>query len=432
MDIKVIQEQANNILQQVLQWLTSPQFYAQCGLILVAIVLAYMLGKWLLKSSSLFNQAPASGSAFNIKQWLYRSRDLITPLLSILALAISVEVSTSIVKQSWLVRLAQGIAVIVMCHALISQLITSAFLKVFFKWTLIPLAVLHVFGWLAPSISYLDGIAVSVGNIEFSAYGLLRTIFFGFILFWFGRISNNFGQQFIREREELDIGTREIFAKLFEIFLLIIIFFILLQVMGINLTTLAVFGGALGVGLGFGLQAIASNFISGLILLLDRSLVIGDYIELEDGRAGTIRALNMRCATLETFDGKDIVVPNETFITSSFTNWTHKDKRQRYGLEFQVAYKTDLHALFPILIETVSKHPQVISGDDVEPELRPDAEISGFGDSGVDILVEYWMEGIDDGKNRVDADLKLMIWDVLKDHVIEIPFPQREVRILEK
>jgi len=161
-------------------------------------------------------------------------------------------------------------------------------------------------------------------------------------------------------------------------------------------------------------------------------LVIGDYIELEDGRAGTIRAMSMRCATLETFDGKDIVVPNETFITSSFTNWTHKDKKQRYSLEFNVAYKTDLHALFPILIETVSKHPQVISGDEVEAELRPDAEISGFGDSGVDILVEYWMEGIDDGKNRVDADLKLMIWDVLKDHLVEIPFPQREVRLVEK
>lgn len=432
MDIDAFVQQLETVLQQIVQWFTSPPFYAQCGIILIAILLAYGTSKWLVNASSLLNKAPEKNSALNLKHLLYRLRGLVFPLLTILALAIGAELSESIVEQSWLVRAAQGLAVVVMCHALISQLIVSPFLKLFFKWTLIPLAVLHVFGWLNPTIEYLDGIAVSIGNIEFSAYGLLRTLFFGFILFWIGRFSNNFGQQFIRQREELDIGTREIFAKLFEIFLLIVIFFILLQVMGINLTTLAVFGGALGVGLGFGLQAIASNFISGLILLLDRSLIIGDYIELEDGRAGTIRALNMRCATLETFDGKDIVVPNETFITSSFTNWTHKDKRQRYGLEFQVAYKTDLHALFPLLIETVSKHPQVISGDDVEAELRPDAEISGFGDSGVDILVEYWMEGIDDGKNRVDADLKLMIWDVLKDHVIEIPFPQREIRILEK
>ena len=432
MDISSIQTQISVALAKVTEWLVSPQFYAQCALILIAVLLAYTLGKWLLKNSSLLKQAPPGHSAFSIKQWLYRCRHLIIPVLCILTLAISAAISMAIVQTSWLVRIAQGIAVVVMCHCIISQLITSPFLKVFFKWTLIPLAVLHVFGWLTPTVEYLDSIAVSIGNIEFSAYGILRTLFFGFILFWIGRVSNNFGQQLIRQREELDIGTREIFAKLFEIFLLIIIFFILLQVMGINLTTLAVFGGALGVGLGFGLQAIASNFISGIILLLDRSLVIGDYIELEDGRAGTIRAMSMRCATLETFDGKDIVVPNETFITSSFTNWTHKDKKQRYSLEFNVAYKTDLHALFPILIETVSKHPQVISGDEVEAELRPDAEISGFGDSGVDILVEYWMEGIDDGKNRVDADLKLMIWDVLKDHLVEIPFPQREVRLVEK
>ena len=214
--------------------------------------------------------------------------------------------------------------------------------------------------------------------------------------------------------------------------LIITVFFILLQIIGINLTTLAVFGGAVGVGLGFGLQAIASNFISGIILLLDRSLLVGDYIELEDGRKGVIRKLSMRCATLETFDGKDVVVPNEKFITSSFTNWTHKDTKQRYSLTFQVAFKTDLHALLPLLKETVASHPQVINGEGAPIEEQPDAEISGFGDSGVSILIEYWMEGIDDGKNRVGADLLLMIWDTLKEHVVEIPYPQRDIRIVHE
>lgn len=140
----------------------------------------------------------------------------------------------------------------------------------------------------------------------------------------------------------------------------------------------------------------------------------------------------MRSTTLETYDGKDIVVPNEKFITSSFINWTHKNKKQRYSLEFQVGYKTDLHALFPMLREAIAKHPQVLSGDDATLEEQPDAEISGFGDSGVDILIEFWMEGIDDGPNRVGADLLLIIWDVLKEHVVEIPYPQREIRILNE
>ena len=173
------------------------------------------------------------------------------------------------------------------------------------------------------------------------------------------------------------------------------------------------------------MQQIASNFISGLIILLDRSLTVGDYIELEDGKAGVLRELNLRSSTLETFDGKVIVVPNERFITTTFTNWTHQDSRQRYDLEFSVAYNTDIRTLPELIIDKVSSHPQVLD----EPE-KPDCEIRKFGDSGIVFGVEYWIEGIDDGKSRVDSDLLMMIWETLKEHNIEIPFPQREVRII--
>ena len=202
--------------------------------------------------------------------------------------------------------------------------------------------------------------------------------------------------------------------------------------MGIDLTALTVFGGALGVGIGFGLQQIASNFISGIIILIDRTITIGDFIELEDGRAGKLRELTMRSATLETFDGKDIMVPNEHFITTAFTNWTHHNKKQRYPLHFQVAYGTDLEKLFEIVRGVVASHPSVLSGDDLPIAERPDAEIESFGDSGINILVEFWMDDIDDGDNRVGADLLLMIWTALQSHGIEIPFPQREIKILGK
>ncbi len=207
-------------------------------------------------------------------------------------------------------------------------------------------------------------------------------------------------------------------------------FLLLMQVMGINLTALAVFGGALGVGIGIGLQAIASNFISGIIILLDRSVSIGDYVELEDGRTGVVRQLNLRSTTMETFDGKDIVVPNEKFIVESFVNWTHKDKRQRYRVDFSVAYHSDIRKLVEIIKEVVASHPQVFSGDDIPVEERPDCEIDSFGDSGINMFVEFWMEGIDDGKNRVGGDLLLMILEALQEHGYEIPFPQREVRVL--
>ena len=275
----------------------------------------------------------------------------------------------------------------------------------------------------------MDSIAFTVGNIKLSVYTILRTLVFGFLLFWLGRLSNVTGKRMIRTQQAMDPGTREVAAKLFEIAVFVVIFLLLLNIMGIDLTALAVFGGALGVGLGFGLQQIASNFISGIIILLDRSLTIGDYIQLEDGRAGTLRELSMRSATLETYDGKDIMVPNERFITTSFTNWTHNNKQQRYPINFQVAYDTDLEKLFPILREVVASHPKVMSGDDIPFEMRPDAEIAKFEDSGINILVEFWMEGIDDGEHRVGGDLLLMIWQALKANGIVIPFPQRVVKV---
>jgi small-conductance mechanosensitive channel len=157
---------------------------------------------------------------------------------------------------------------------------------------------------------------------------------------------------------------------------------------------------------------------------------VGDHIELESGQSGNILSMNMRSTALETYDGKVVVVPNETFITGAFTNWTHNNEKQRYSIEFQVSYNTDLEFLFQLLRKVVASHPQVISGEEVPLAERPDAEIAGFGDSGIDILVEFWMFGIDDGVNRVGGDLNLMIWQALREHNIEIPFPQREVKIL--
>lgn len=418
--------------QLALDSASSPIFYSQVALILLAILLAFSIAKFIKNHFPILRQPPAPGPIYSLRNSLYISRDLVLPLMFILALSVTSDLSQMWTGQSWLITIAMSWAVIFMLYKLIGRFVEKALFKKLAYWIILPIAILHMFGWLDTVVQYLESNAIQVGNISVSAYGIVRVLLFGSILFWLGRISSNAGQQLIRNQQDLDIGTREVFAKLFQIALFFIVFILLLQIMGINLTALAVFGGALGVGLGFGLQAIASNFISGIILLLERSLAVGDYIEMEDGRKGIIRELNMRSTTLETYDGKDIMVPNEQFITTSFTNWTHKNIKQRYSLEFQVAYKTDLHFLFDLIRETVSQHASVISGEDIPIEERPDAEIAGFGDSGVDILVEFWMEGIDDGENRVGADLLLMIWDAFKEHDIEIPFPQREVKLLNQ
>jgi small-conductance mechanosensitive channel len=432
MDAEQIEAMLEYITRTLAELAIDPLFYSQCGMIITAVISAYAFTRYLKKNTPILNKLPETGNLLALRIKIYTLGDLLFPIFNIFFLAITADLSLAIIQHNWLIIIAQGLAVVFALYMVISRFIQKKLVKNIVKWTLIPVALLQVFGWLDNVTSYLDMLDINFGNIRFSVYGLARLLFFGVILFWLGRISNNIGQQIIRNQEELEIGTREVIAKLFQVALFLTIFILLLQLMGINLTALAVFGGALGVGLGFGLQSIASNFISGIIILMDRSITVGDYIQLEDGRSGTIRELNMRSAILETYDGKDIMVPNEQFITTNFVNWTHKNKKQRYPIEFQVAYSTDLDLLFKVVREAVASHPKVLSGDAYPIEERPDAEILGFGDSGINILVEFWMEGIDDGVNRVGADILHLIWKALRENNIQIPYPQREVRILNK
>ena len=407
-----------------------PGLEIQVAATVAAVLVALLIGLVIRSRVRVFKAEPTAGPLLYLRKVLYRVRNLVSPALNVLLLGVAIEVCVAWVGQSWLVRVAQSVAVVAFFYRIISGFVGNSLVSGLFTWLLIPLATLRVFGWLDEVSAWLDAVALDVGTIRISLLSLGRTVVAGGVLFWLGSVLNTFGKEAIRNRHELDVGTRELIIKLFQIGLYVGVFLLLLGAMGINLTALAVFGGALGVGLGFGLQKIAANFISGLIILFDRSITPGDYIAFDDGRAGTLRELNMRSATLETFDGKDIIVPNEEFITSSFVNWTHNNDKQRYSLEFSVAYKTDLHTMLRLVREVVASHPKVLSGPELPTEERPDAEISSFGDSGVNILVEFWMLGIDDGENRVGADLLLMIWDVLKENDIEIPFPQRDVRIV--
>ena len=411
---------------------TNPGTYTQVVTILVIYLIAFVVANRLRKLAGHFNVSPEQAEGQPIKLFVSKLLNLIFPLLAILLLRIFVEISEAVIDEGWLMRAALTIAVLLLCNSIIDDFVRHRFIEFVFRFIGLPILLLHLLGVLDELIAILESISVSIGNIEISAYGVTRVLLFGTILFWLGRVSIRTGREIVQRQEQFDLRTREVSVKLIEILVFFLIFLLLLQIMGINLTALAVFGGALGVGLGFGLQAIASNFISGLIILLDRSVSIGDYVEFDEEHAGVVREMNMRSTTLETFDGCDIMVPNEKFIVEHFVNWTHKDKRQRYRVDFSVAYDSDIHKLVDIIRTIVASHPQVISGDDIPIEERPDCEIDSFGDSGINMFVEFWMEGIDDGKNRVGGDLLLMILDALREYGFEIPFPQREVRVLNQ
>ena len=429
MDTQSVSTVIDEALQTAQFAIADTNTYIQLLVIVVIYILSFAAAYKIRHSVGLTHNEPLD-SAHPVRKLAFRIGGILFPLLAIILLQISTKAGESLAFTPWLIETALAIAVLLFFNSLIRAFVQHKFAASLFRWVGLPILMLHLLGLLTTVINALEEISLDVGNVSVSAYGVARVLIFGSFLFWLGRASNTFGKAVIKKQASLDVPTKEVFSKLFEVALFCIVMLLLLNIMGVNLTTLAVFGGAVGVGLGLGLQSIASNFISGIIILLDRSLTVGDFVELDDGQKGFVREFKMRYAVLETYDGKDILVPNEKFISSLMINWTHKDPKQRYRVDFSVPYATDVRSMVEFIKVAVAEHEQVISGLDVPFEERPDCEIDSFGDSGINMFVEFWMIGVDDGKNRVGGDLMLIILETLRENGIEIPFPQREVKIL--
>ena len=425
-DISALKIQAQHYLDILVGWLSSPQFYAQVIAIIVAVLIARIAAKQILAKLWLFNTEPDEGKLLRYRKLLYSCRDLLRPVLVVVMLAVAASICDAAFGSSWLVRLAGTAAVVSLLYAVINRFISHPIINAAARWIGMPLAAIYMFGQMGTLINWLDSVAFSAGNIRISALALIKAAGFGGLLFWAGRVSSTAGQKVIRDQQSVDIQTRELAAKALELAVFAIVALLLMNVLGLDLTALAVLSGAVGVGLGFGLQQIASNFISGIIILLERSLKVGDFIELEDGRSGTLRDINMRSSTLATYDGKDIMVPNERFITTRFVNWTHRDPAQRYEVPFSVSYDTDIHKVAPLIVKAISKVPGILA----KPEA-PQCELKSFGNSGVQFTAKFWVNGIDDGQNNYTSDVLYAIWDALKVAKIEMPSGAQYVRVAD-
>lgn len=408
-----------------LEWVTSPAAYAQFGLLFAAYVLAAFATTWSRpRLTRLLTPAGADESPLGkARRFGLLFLPLLLPLLAYGFTAAGEQVTRSIFGSGAVIAFGKRIFIFIAVRRAVQDIVTDPFLKVLGQYIAVPIAALYVVGLMEPIVVLLDSTRVSFGNISFSVIAIFRAVVAGSILFWLGRWSADTGTTFIRSQETMRPPTRELAAKAFELAIFAAVGLLLLNIMGLNLSALAIFGGALGVGLGFGLQKIASNFISGIILLLEGQATVGDFVELDGGESGTIVRLGARATILETFDGKWIVVPNEDFITSRIVNWSDAGSGNRYAVDFSVSYETDINKVPEIISQAVSSHPAVLQ----TPE-PPDCELAGFGDSGVDFSVEFWVEGIDDGKNKYSSEVRFLIWNALKENGIEIPFPQREIR----
>jgi small-conductance mechanosensitive channel len=285
------------------------------------------------------------------------------------------------------------------------------------------LLALHLSGILPEILAALESIKFNIGknpiNLLIALQGLLTIVITIFIALWGSRIFEN---RLLRVHN-INMNLRVVLAKLLRVILLFIAIMIALSAVGLDITMLSVFGGALGVGLGFGLQRIASNYVSGFIILLDKSMQIGDVVTI-DMHYGVVSDLRTRYLVLRKLDGTEVIIPNETMITNPVINHSFTDHKARVQLPIQVSYDSELEVAMQLMREAAERHPRVL----VEP--APSVQIRGFGESGIDLMLIVWIPDPEEGSAALQSEIYLEIWQAFKQNNISIPYPQREVRIL--
>lgn len=280
-------------------------------------------------------------------------------------------------------------------------------------------------GYLTPIKDFLDSgtLSFQLGETHFSAYLIAKAAIIIIVLFWLAGIFTDFGEAHIKKIDSLKTSNRILIAKIFQIITYFIAFLIALNILSIDLTGLAIFSGAIGIGIGIGLQKISSNFISGLILLFEKTVVEGDLIELDDGTAGFVRHTGARYTLIETFESREIMIPNEDFITNRVTNWTYTNTMGRVEINIGVSYGCDIKKACSLILEAANEHPKCSK---VTPA---DCFLVEYGDSAVMFTLYFWVDNVIDGRKKPQSDVLFAIWDKFAENNIEIPFPQRDIHI---
>lgn len=302
----------------------------------------------------------------------------------------------------------------------------SAFLKTTenaISGTIWLVVALHLAGILPELVEGLEEAGFSIGQNRISVLliiqSLVTVVVTVVVALWLSRLLENR----LMRAEQINMNLRVVMTKLVRILLTLVGVLVALSAVGFDITLLSVFGGALGVGLGFGLQKIASNYVSGFIILLDESVHLGDVITL-DGHYGVVHQIRSRYLVLRKLDGTEVIIPNETLIASAVINHSLTDRKARVLLPVQVSYESALEQAMELMRQVALDHPRVLK------DPAPEVQVKGFGESGIDLQLSVWIPDPEEGSSSLQSALYLEIWRGFQAHGVNIPYPQREIRMV--
>ena len=322
----------------------------------------------------------------------------------------------------YLLELAATLLSVWVVISLVSRLVRDPLWSKVIAWTAWSIAALNILNLLDPTIAVLDAAAITIGALRISLYTVIQSTLALAILLSVALYVTRLLESRIQTSRTLSPSVQVLFAKSLKIVLVSLAVLIAIRSVGIDLTALAVLGGAIGLGIGFGLQKVISNLISGVILLVDKSIKPGDVISV-GGTYGWVTGLGGRYVSIVTRDGIEHLIPNETLITERVENWTHSNNRSRLKARIGVHYGSDVRLAMKLCREAARSTERVLA------DPAPRCLLIGFGDSSVDLELRFWIEDAQNGVRNVTSEVLLRVWDTFHEHGIEIPYPQRDLHI---
>ena len=351
---------------------------------------------------------------------LRRTRWLVAALLLGAAMLVLREITLP--SHTIIVGVAAGLIVAWVAISVVSRLIRNRVVARIVAWLAWIYVALRITETLDEATTGLEAVGLRFGAVRISAFDVIQAVIVVSIALWAASILGRFLERRVQLSSDLTPSLKVLVGKLLRIAILVIACGAALTALGIDITTLTVFSGALGVGIGFGLQKVVSNFVSGIIILLDKSIKPGDTISLGE-TFGWVRSLRSRYVSVMTRDGTEYLVPNEDFVTQRVVSWSHTDDLHRLDVHFGVAYDSDPHEVRRLAIQAAKTVTRV------EERPPPVCHITTFNDFSVDFILRFWIDDPQNGITNVRGDVMLAVWDTFQEAGVRFPFPRRDVEV---
>ena len=399
----------------------SPWFYLQFGLILIAVLIAAAVSAVVTSRGAATAGASWPSSLRRPLRRLLLSSGTI--VFAVLTLAMRDVVREFLPPHhTYMLMVAAKFALAWLIIRLAASLIrnnTAVRLVSISAWAV---AALSILGWLDPVIDALDSVAVIVGGIRLTPLLVIKATVFLVLALWLAGLISRFLETRIDSSRDLTPSLQVLLSKIIRIGLMVLAVIIVMAAVGIDVSSLAIFSGAIGVGLGFGLQKIVGNFISGIILLTDKSVKPGDLVTVGDS-FGRISNMKTRYIAVDAGDGREILIPNEDLITQKVVNWTYTDRTTLVKIAFATTYDADPRAICKLAIDIAAATPRVMA------EKPPSCLLSEFGENGMKFALTCWVANLDAGTDNVKSAILATLWDTFRRENIRMPVPMRDIRL---